>query len=127
MKLLARLLSHGFAIVVVVLLATGFIYRGELFPEWELPDFLALDSAESTADDAPAGKIEPAPIQDDWMASGAATDDQQASDVEDAAVSTVDVADAMPPVEEVAEYSAPVIAESAPVDASEAVVADEAA
>jgi hypothetical protein len=121
MKLLARLLSHSFAIVVVVLLAIGFVYRGELFPEWELPDFLVLDSAESTASDMPAGKIEPAPIQDDRIASGAATGDQQASDAEDAAV-----ADATPPVEEVAEYSAPVMTESAPADVSEGVVAVEA-
>jgi tetratricopeptide (TPR) repeat protein len=93
MKLLARLLSHGFAVALVVLLAIGFIYRGELFPEWELPDFLAFDSAESTADDALAGKIEPAPIQEEQLASGPATGDQQASGVEDAA------AGAMPPVE----------------------------
>ena len=121
MKLLARLLSHGFAIVVVVLLAIGFVYRGELFPEWELPDFLVLDSAESSADDTPAGKIEPAPIQGDWMASESATGDQQASDIEDAAA-----ADTRPPVEEVAESSAPVITESAPADVSEAVEAGEA-
>jgi len=133
MKLLARLLSHGFAVALVVLLAIGFIYRGELFPEWELPDFIAFDSAESTADDAVAGKIEPAPIQEEPLASGPATGDQQASGVEDAA------AGAMPPVEEVAEsgapvvtesappeFSAPVITESAPVDASEAVEASEA-
>ena len=133
MKLLARLLSHGFAVALVVLLAIGFIYRGELFPEWELPDFLAFDSAESTADDALAGKIEPAPIQEEQLASGPATGDQQASGVEDAA------AGAMPPVEEVAEsgapvvtesappeFSAPVMTESAPVDASEAVEASEA-
>ena len=133
MKLLARLLSHGFAVALVVLLAIGFIYRGELFPEWELPDFLAFDSAESTADDEPAGKIEPAPIQEERLASEPATGDQQASGVEDAA------AGAMPPVEEVAEFgapvvtesappefSAPVMTESAPVDASEAVEASEA-
>jgi len=133
MKLLARLLSHGFAVALVVMLAIGFIYRGELFPEWELPDFLAFDSAESTADDEPAGKIEPAPIQEEPLASVPATGDQQASGVEDAA------AGAMPPVEEVAEssapvvtesappeFSAPVMTESAPVDASEAVEASEA-
>ena len=44
MNLLARLMSHGFAISLVVLLAIGFIYRGELFPEWELPAFLVFDS-----------------------------------------------------------------------------------
>ena len=35
MNLLARILSHGFAIAIVLLLAIGLIYRGELFPDWE--------------------------------------------------------------------------------------------
>ena len=46
---LARIISHGFAIVVVVLLGIGFVYRGELFPGLELPDFLVPES-EKTAD-----------------------------------------------------------------------------
>lgn len=41
---LARIISHGFAIVVVILLGIGFIYRGELFPDLELPDFLMPES-----------------------------------------------------------------------------------
>ena len=41
---LARIISHGFAIVVVILLGIGFIYRGELFPDLELPDFLVPES-----------------------------------------------------------------------------------
>jgi hypothetical protein len=117
MKLLARLLSHGFAVAVVVLLAIGFVYRGELFPEWELPEFLVFDSATSTVDAPPvAVKIEPAPIQGDWMAAAPATGEQQAPEVEAAAA-----ADAMPPVEEVAEFGTPEMAESAPADASEVV------
>jgi hypothetical protein len=43
MNLFARLLSHGFALIVVALLAIGLIYRGDLFPGMELPSFLALD------------------------------------------------------------------------------------
>ena len=46
---LARIISHGFAIVVVILLGLGFIYRGELFPDLELPDFL-LPESERVAD-----------------------------------------------------------------------------
>lgn len=46
---LARIISHGFAIVVVVLLGIGFVYRGELFPDLELPDFLVPESGK-TAD-----------------------------------------------------------------------------
>jgi len=60
MTLLARILSHGFAIAIVVLLAIGLIYRGKLFPEYQLPDFLDLgklvDRSEETAprESAPA-------------------------------------------------------------------------
>jgi len=43
MNLFARILSHGFALIVVALLAIGLIYRGELFPDMELPAFLAFD------------------------------------------------------------------------------------
>ena len=49
MENLARIISHGFAVVVVLLLGIGFIYRGELFPELELPDFLVPESGK-TAD-----------------------------------------------------------------------------
>jgi len=48
---LARIISHGFAVVVVILLGIGFIYRGELFPDLELPDFL-VPSSEKMADAA---------------------------------------------------------------------------
>jgi len=57
MNLLARILSHGFAITVVLLLAIGFMYRGELFPEWELPGFLVLDSSQEPAGSDTAGTI----------------------------------------------------------------------
>jgi hypothetical protein len=49
MNNLARIISHGFAIVVVVLLGIGFVYQGELFPGLELPDFLVPESGK-TAD-----------------------------------------------------------------------------
>jgi len=61
MNLFARILSHGFALVVVALLAIGLIYRGELFPEWKLPDFISFGQehedagAESRAD---TGRLE---------------------------------------------------------------------
>ncbi|MGB5304666.1 MAG: tetratricopeptide repeat protein [Gammaproteobacteria bacterium] len=55
MNLLARILSHGFAVVIVAFLIVGFMYRGELFPEWELPEFLGLNkSQEATGMPAPA-------------------------------------------------------------------------
>ena len=46
MNNLARIVSHGFAIVVVVILGIGFIYRGQLFPDLELPDFLVPENRE---------------------------------------------------------------------------------
>lgn len=49
MNLLARILSHGFAFVVVALLFLVLVYRGDLFQEGELPDFLSFEHpAEST-------------------------------------------------------------------------------
>ena len=60
MNLFARILSHGFALVLVALLAIGLIYRGDLFPGMELPDFLVLDRAADKAGTEPAAAEEPA-------------------------------------------------------------------
>ncbi|MBT8117803.1 MAG: tetratricopeptide repeat protein [Gammaproteobacteria bacterium] len=51
MNLFARILSHGFALIVVALLAIGLVYRGELFPDMELPAFLAFDQTQEDAAD----------------------------------------------------------------------------
>ena len=59
MNLLARILSHGFAIAIVLLLAIGLIYRGELFPDWELPEFLSLGTPTESGDTDAAGSIIP--------------------------------------------------------------------
>lgn len=66
MNLLARILSHGFAVAVVAFLIIGFMYRGELFPEWELPELLSLDKSqeagrEHTPADERADEPESAP------------------------------------------------------------------
>lgn len=54
MSLFARILSHGFALVVVVLLGLGLIYRGDLFPGMELPEFMAFErAADSGTSDTP--------------------------------------------------------------------------
>ena len=55
MKLLARILSHGFAITVVLLLAIGLIYRGELFPEYDLPRFLDIGKLAEHRKESTAG------------------------------------------------------------------------
>ena len=63
MSLFARIVSHGFALAIVALLAIGLIYRGELFPDMELPAFLqverlAKDSRETPVD--PGSDAQPA-------------------------------------------------------------------
>ena len=115
MNLLARLMSHGFAIALVLLLAVGFIYRGELFPEWELPEFLAFDSAKDSDSEQLAGKIQPAPIPKDGMSPGAATVSKGIS-----AVGTDGVPVTIPQVEAAAVAGGGLTAERAP-DVAEAV------
>jgi tetratricopeptide (TPR) repeat protein len=68
MNLFARIISHAFAILIVLLLAVGFIYRGDLFPEFDIPEYLSLEKAESTivaeeqaTEAAPAAKPETVP------------------------------------------------------------------
>jgi len=100
MRLLARLMSHGFAVGLVLLLAIGFVYRGELFPGWELPDFLVFDSEKDTVEGQLTGKIEPAPIQDDWMVSGTATPGRDASELQDDSMRTDDAYGELPAVED---------------------------
>jgi hypothetical protein len=52
MNLLARILSHGFALVVVVLIGVTLMYRGDLFPEWQLPEFLVVENGSDIGTDA---------------------------------------------------------------------------
>jgi hypothetical protein len=54
MNFLARILSHGFAVVLVLLLGAGFIYRGELFPDMPMPEFLGLDKRDAVEPEAAA-------------------------------------------------------------------------
>jgi hypothetical protein len=58
MNLLARILSHGFALVVVVLIAITLMYRGDLFPEWELPEFLVIKDTSGTGKDVASATVE---------------------------------------------------------------------
>ena len=60
MNLLARILSHGFALAVVVLLAIALMYRGDLFPEWELPEFLVVEDKSSTGTDGMPAAVDTA-------------------------------------------------------------------
>lgn len=59
MNLFARILSHAFAVLIVLLLAGGFIYRGDLFPEFEIPEYLGLEKAASGAPAASTARPEP--------------------------------------------------------------------
>ena len=54
MSLFARIMSHGFGLAVVALLAIGLIYRGELFPGMELPAFLQVERLAKDSREAPA-------------------------------------------------------------------------
>ena len=51
MNLFARIMSHGFALAVVALIAVGLVYRGELFPDWDLPEFMQLEDAPASRAD----------------------------------------------------------------------------
>ena len=57
MNLLARILSHGFAFAVVVIIVIVLMYRGELSPEWELPEFLVIKSQTGTQAEADSGTV----------------------------------------------------------------------
>jgi len=62
MNLLARILSHGFALALVVLIAIALMYRGELFPEWELPEFLVIDdNSNAIQSESSAGAVTTSP------------------------------------------------------------------
>jgi len=95
MNILAKILSHGFAVAVVALLAIGFVYRGELFPELQLPDFLSPDSetvAETetetdSGEDADASADEPATLVRE---EGAAPEQAEAADEAATVTSTGD-------------------------------------
>ena len=68
MKLLARILSHGFAIALVLLLATGLIYRGELFPEYNLPGYLDIGKLAETKEGTTSGQSEQATAESGTVA-----------------------------------------------------------
>ncbi len=51
MNFLARILSHGFAIAVVLLIAAGLINRGELFPDMPMPGFLGFEKHSAAGPD----------------------------------------------------------------------------
>ncbi|MBT8121722.1 MAG: hypothetical protein KJO10_04220 [Gammaproteobacteria bacterium] len=57
MSLFARILSHGFALVVVVMLGLGLVYRGDLFPGMELPEFLAFERAADSGTSEVTGSV----------------------------------------------------------------------
>jgi len=60
MNLLARILSHGFALAVVVLIAIALMYRGDLFPEWDLPEFLVVEDKSSTGTEGTPATVDSA-------------------------------------------------------------------
>lgn len=57
-NLLARILSHGFALAVVVLIAITLMYRGDLFTEWDLPEFLVIEDKYSPGTEVPGTTVD---------------------------------------------------------------------
>jgi len=113
MNKFARMLSHGFAIAVVALLALAFIYRGELFPDWELPKALVPD-AETVVkgdDKATSGKVARAPGEQSEEAVAVVTEQQgaepeRAEAVEMAVAPKAELGATMPPEVEAPESPA---------------------
>jgi tetratricopeptide (TPR) repeat protein len=107
MNLFARILSHGFALAVVALLAIGLIYRGELFPDLELPEFLSFGSSGSgseTSAEAPPPQEESAQPSDEMAAfestgSAPAADHGVVESVEVEAFAPTAADEASPPAE----------------------------
>jgi hypothetical protein len=106
-NILARILSHGFAIAVVALLAIGLIYRGELFPDMQLPSFLVPDSGTVADADDSAGTAgrDTTPVQEpaaeppgDGGPAEATVESVPESGIEDASPETTS-ADVAAPVE----------------------------
>ncbi|MGD8630057.1 MAG: hypothetical protein PVG72_04930, partial [Gammaproteobacteria bacterium] len=95
MKLLARILSHGFAIAVVLLLAIGLIYRGELFPEYDLPAFLDIGKLAEQQKESTTGQVDRDVVETEAEAPAPATADEQGQTaMQDAATASTDVTDA---------------------------------
>ena len=77
MKLLARILSHGFAIAIVLLLAVGLIYRGELFPEYNLPELLDIGKLAKQKEKATTAQAEEETPEPETSTSAQATPDDR--------------------------------------------------
>jgi hypothetical protein len=119
MNLLARILSHGFALAVVVLIGVALMYRGDLFPEWQLPEFLVIEDDATTGTDAASGAADSTPPD-------AAAAVIEPPDTAPAEVPQVEVAqDVAPPAEEAVADLDTATTESGP--AAPPVVEDEAA
>jgi len=90
MNLLARILSHGFAFVVVALILLVLVYRGDIFEDWDLPDFLVLKGKPDATEQPPA-VVDREPLDQASLTSGSPggtampADDSAAADTQAAA------------------------------------------
>jgi hypothetical protein len=116
MKLLARILSHGFAIVVVLLLAIGLIYRGELFPEYDLPAFLDIGKLADQQKESTSARVDRDVGETEAEAPASATADDQAQTATQETVteSTDETTAAASPVEDI--VTADDVTETGPAD-----------
>ena len=133
MNILARILSHGFAIALVVLLAIGFMYRGELFPDMPLPAFLGIDKETAketetaaapdtgTVDAEPASPTTTESAADEAGKTTAPPETAATEAAEDAGIEPPPVVETQPEMDVAAEAASP-----APVPESREIVTQEA-
>jgi len=116
MNLLARILSHGFALAVVVLIAIALMYRGDLFPEWELPEFLVVEDKSGTGTDGTPATV------DSTLPEAAAPSPEAAAGIPVEApqvevAGDVGTQEVVPPAEEVVADTADTLPETSPAAA----------
>jgi hypothetical protein len=116
MNLLARILSHGFALAVVVLIAIALMYRGDLFPEWELPEFLVVEDKSGTVTEGTPATV------DSTLPEAAATSPEATAGVPAEApqvevAGDVETQEVVSPAEEVVAGTADTLPETSPAAA----------
>ena len=113
MNLLARILSHGFALAMVVLIAIALMYRGDLFPEWELPEFLVVEDKSSTGTDGMPATVDSA-LPETATTSPEATAGVPAEAPQVEVAEDVETQDAVSPAEDVVTDAADTLPETGP-------------
>jgi Tetratricopeptide repeat len=99
MNLLARILSHGFGLAVVALLIIVLIYRGDLFQEGDLPEFLTFKNQPGSAEEAGSGAVDRR-IDETAVSADATTVPSGSQENSMAPAPATGASDGIPPVDE---------------------------